>query len=495
MRGAVDEREARPRATRSAARRAAVVWSVIGIVLILFSVCAVAIPESRQPTWALLLFTAMAATLGIVGALIVTRQPRNTVGWILWVTAVATAVSHQFVGLRQPRGHGGGCGLPGTTLVAWLAPIGFFPSLIAIVIFIPLLFPDGRTPAGAGAGWAQAARAGRPWWSREASSPPDRCRLPDDREPGRARAARCRPVPVRCREHRGLPPRARSSRSARRSCDTEAPPAWSGRSSAGSAPPRASWCRCSCRRWSSGVWPLDAGGLAWLGAIISLTLIPDRDRRRDPPLPPVRDRPDHQPDDRRGRVVTGVLVAVFARAVVLLQAVLAGVTQAEHARRRRVHARRVRAVPAAPAAGPARRGPALRPRPVRRRADRRAFAGRLRDEVDLGRLDDAIARGGRATPSAPASTSVWLRDRPDDQRTQPEFRNDVRTPVREDGTDDCTHSPLPPPHRPVRRRTRRPSPAPAIAADARPSSPASPWTSPRPTRCSPTSSRRPARWT
>ena len=124
--------------------RAAVVWSVIGALLVLSCMC-VAIPaQEKQPTWALLLFTTMAATLGIVGALIVTRQPRNTVGWILWVTAVATFVSTMSSAYANFAVTSEGSGLPGATLVAWLAPIGFFPSLTAIVTFIPLLFPDGR---------------------------------------------------------------------------------------------------------------------------------------------------------------------------------------------------------------------------------------------------------------------------------------------------------------------------------------------------------------
>ena len=33
---------------------------------------------------------------------------------------------------------------PATLVIAWLSQIGFFPALLAIVIFIPLLFPDGR---------------------------------------------------------------------------------------------------------------------------------------------------------------------------------------------------------------------------------------------------------------------------------------------------------------------------------------------------------------
>ncbi len=60
------------------------------------------------------------------------------------MTAVATFVSTLSSAYANFAVTPEGAGLPGTTFVAWLAPIGFLPSLIAIVTFIPLLFPDGR---------------------------------------------------------------------------------------------------------------------------------------------------------------------------------------------------------------------------------------------------------------------------------------------------------------------------------------------------------------
>ena len=124
---------------------AAVVWSAIGVLLVLSGVCLIVVPTtSKMPALVFLVFTAMSASMGIVGALIVTRQAPNAVGWILWVGAVATFVSDITSVYANFAVTPDGAALPGATFVAWLAPIGFFPSFIAILIFVPLLFPDGR---------------------------------------------------------------------------------------------------------------------------------------------------------------------------------------------------------------------------------------------------------------------------------------------------------------------------------------------------------------
>ena len=83
-------------------------------------------------------------------------------------------------------------------------------------------------------------------------------------------------------------------------------------------------------------------------------------------------------------LVTVMLALGFVVLVVGLQASsrLAS-TGRQHARCGQLHARRRRALPAAPAAGPVVRRPALRPGTLRRRATVAAFAARLRDQVDL----------------------------------------------------------------------------------------------------------------
>ena len=126
-------------------RRVRAVWLATGAMLVLSAVCVVVIPEQpKMPSWAFLVFTAMAALLTVVGGLVVTRQPRNAVGWILWLAGMASFVSTLSSAYANFAVTPAGAVLPGATLVAWLAPIAFFPSLVAIVILVPLLFPDGR---------------------------------------------------------------------------------------------------------------------------------------------------------------------------------------------------------------------------------------------------------------------------------------------------------------------------------------------------------------
>jgi len=108
-------------------------------------------------------------------------------------------------------------------------------------------------------------------------------------------------------------------------------------------------------------------------------------------------------------VITGVLVAVFAGAVVALQAVLAGVTQGQ-----------TLAVAASTLVAFALFQPVRRrvQRAVDRRFDRArydgqriaaAFAVNLRQEVDLGRVSTELTAAANATVR-PRTATVWLRE-------------------------------------------------------------------------------------
>jgi hypothetical protein len=95
----------------------------------------------------LALITAMVSGLAVIGRLIVDRQPGNAVGWIFMASSVGMATvtaCYQWVSLSHDRF---GLGLPGTVLAAWLNAWIGIPSLIALVIFVPLLFPDGHLPS------------------------------------------------------------------------------------------------------------------------------------------------------------------------------------------------------------------------------------------------------------------------------------------------------------------------------------------------------------
>ena len=84
-------------------------------------------------------------SMGVVAALILSRDRRNRIGGLLLWAVIAIAVafaSNEWAGYLYERGSASlaaWVGWPGSSL--WL--IGFFPLLV----FLPLLFPDGRVPS------------------------------------------------------------------------------------------------------------------------------------------------------------------------------------------------------------------------------------------------------------------------------------------------------------------------------------------------------------
>ncbi len=95
-----------------------------------------------------LLVTALAvAGISVVGTLIVRRQPRNLVGWVLLASSLglaAQSAAFDYISLSHDRF---GLGLPATIPVAWVDNWLMIPSLLGLVIIVPLVFPNGRLPS------------------------------------------------------------------------------------------------------------------------------------------------------------------------------------------------------------------------------------------------------------------------------------------------------------------------------------------------------------
>jgi hypothetical protein len=84
-----------------------------------------------------------------VGALIVTRERRNLLGWILCANGVILGIfnlTQQYapmaLGLTEDR-HS----LPAGELASWLGSWTNVPGIVLSTVFLPLLFPDGHLPA------------------------------------------------------------------------------------------------------------------------------------------------------------------------------------------------------------------------------------------------------------------------------------------------------------------------------------------------------------
>jgi hypothetical protein len=95
--------------------------------------------------YAHIIFTGIAFGLfGTVGALIVWQRPRNTIGWILCTVGIGTGItdfSGAYAAYGMVKGH---LPLPGTGVFNWLGNTVWPINWVLLLVFLPLLFPDGR---------------------------------------------------------------------------------------------------------------------------------------------------------------------------------------------------------------------------------------------------------------------------------------------------------------------------------------------------------------
>ena len=80
----------------------------------------------------------------LVGAVLVTRRPRNAVGWILLVIGALVGVGAPLESYASWRMSTIGTPDALATLGAWLNNWYYLAALAGLVVFIPLLYPDGR---------------------------------------------------------------------------------------------------------------------------------------------------------------------------------------------------------------------------------------------------------------------------------------------------------------------------------------------------------------
>ena len=85
------------------------------------------------------------------GALIASRRPDNPIGWLV-IGVTLTLVAQNFA-----AGYNESDGRPGTALLSWYESLAAYLWLGLGVIFLPLLFPDGRLLSPR---WRWVARAG-----------------------------------------------------------------------------------------------------------------------------------------------------------------------------------------------------------------------------------------------------------------------------------------------------------------------------------------------
>ena len=147
----------------------------------------------------------LAVAFSVVGALIASHRPANPIGWIFCAAAVFQGVSicgyeyATYALLTRPGS------LPLGAEAAWVAQWIWAPGLGLILVFLPLLFPDGRPPSrrwrpvvwlgvlSIGLNFVSAVvflwpHRGPRWWDPKAlrkKAPPTRCSWSSSSEPSR----------------------------------------------------------------------------------------------------------------------------------------------------------------------------------------------------------------------------------------------------------------------------------------------------------------------
>ncbi|HEU0244160.1 MAG TPA: hypothetical protein VFQ75_09665 [Candidatus Limnocylindrales bacterium] len=93
------------------------------------------------------IFVLLTTIYGVVGARIVTRDGRNRVGWVLWTQPTLIALSGAGVGYAQLSVDRFAGSLPATAALAWAGGWSLVLFILLTALVIPLLFPTGGLPS------------------------------------------------------------------------------------------------------------------------------------------------------------------------------------------------------------------------------------------------------------------------------------------------------------------------------------------------------------
>ena len=101
---------------------------------------------SRDPAGSVALIGAFAA-FEVVGALVIWRRPGNALGWVLasvGLLAAWGALADTYTDVAYEAGQGAGLVFSASV---WISLWYWYPLIGLVLIFTPLLFPDGRPPS------------------------------------------------------------------------------------------------------------------------------------------------------------------------------------------------------------------------------------------------------------------------------------------------------------------------------------------------------------
>ncbi|GAA1060711.1 sensor histidine kinase [Agromyces bracchium] len=85
--------------------------------------------------------------VGVLAATILRRLPRHPIGWIILaaVGSIILDTAARWIVIEGWYLEPGS--VPGVEIAAWFADWNWYPAMMALLAFVPLLFPDGRPPS------------------------------------------------------------------------------------------------------------------------------------------------------------------------------------------------------------------------------------------------------------------------------------------------------------------------------------------------------------
>jgi hypothetical protein len=84
------------------------------------------------------------AAFMVVGAIIVAHRPGNAVGWIFSAIGLLTAIGVLATEYAAHAARTRPGSLPGVVLATWYTSWWWYPTLVLVLVFTPLVFPTGR---------------------------------------------------------------------------------------------------------------------------------------------------------------------------------------------------------------------------------------------------------------------------------------------------------------------------------------------------------------
>jgi signal transduction histidine kinase len=122
-------------------------WFLVALFLLLAIVGSYLVVENGESLLEQIPFIVAFGMFAVVGALLLSRSPRNRIGALLLYGSATTAVaftSGEVLTLFLRRGHTDGVWLQ---IVGFVSNVGWMIGILPVLVFLPLLFPDGHLPS------------------------------------------------------------------------------------------------------------------------------------------------------------------------------------------------------------------------------------------------------------------------------------------------------------------------------------------------------------